>query len=380
MNTNKLLRLALIATIASSPACQRSFGTPGLSLDASRTTTRPASSAAATPAGINDKEYEAYRQQVLQRFLKKEFGWIDQEAGKDRISKERLPGGYWKIRVLYAAMEKPEAGDKASDGAWEDLIKGLAGWAQQQPESVTAKVALATAWQNYAWKARGNGYSDTVSSAAAEAFHKRLATAAQILSEASSLHDRCPHWFVTALWVGMGQGWERADLEKVFEAGIKLEPTYYYLYQAKASYLLPRWGGAEGAWERFADESALNLGGHQGDIVFFAIYSQMLTMYGMSLMNTHQQAVPKLIAGFRSIEKLYGAAPHRLNEACFFAVFSNDLKTTGELFDRIGDDYDESVWHSRQNFEVFRQGFQGKSQGQKQDSARSVLQSQPRKK
>jgi hypothetical protein len=223
---------------------------------------------------------------------------------------------------------------------------------------VTAKVALATAWQQYAWKARGGGYADGVSRAAWQTFFERLERSATVLKEAAALKERCPYWYVTAIWVGIGQQWERKDLDRIFAAGVELEPTFYYLYQAKASYLLPQWGGAEGEWEQFADDSALRLGGHQGDIVFFTIYSQVLSLNGMTFMNSHQQAIPKLIAGFRSIEKLYGPAPHRLNEACFFAFLGNDVATTNELFNRIGDDYDESVWMSKQTFEMMRSGAQ----------------------
>jgi hypothetical protein len=383
VKTKKFFMLVLTSAIATGSVCQGSFGKVNILSKAAPRSQIAFANSSPTPSPIKgiDKEYEAYREEVLQRFLKKDFSWIDREGGKVRSSKERLGGGYWKLRALYAAIEKP-AGDKPSDGDWDDLIRELVRWSEKQPQSVTAKVALATAWKGYAWIARGGSSSDTVSSAAWEAFEKRLATAAQVLSEAAALKERCPYWYVTAIWIGIGQSWDRGALEKLFEAGVKLEPTFYYVYQAKASYLLPRWGGTEGDWERFAEASALNLGGNQGDIIFFMIYSQMLTMQGMSLMNTHQNAVPKLIAGFRSIEKLYGAAPHRLNEACLFASFGNDLSTQAELFSRIGDSYDEAVWHSKKTFEIFREGFLNRaksSQLPKQKPGPSVSQTAPLK-
>jgi hypothetical protein len=73
--------------------------------------------------------------------------------------------------------------------------------------------------------------------------------------------------------------------------------------------LLPRWHGEEGEWERFVEESTLNVGGAEGDIIFFAVYSQMLSLHDITFMNTHQRAWPRLLSGFRSIEKLYGVAP-----------------------------------------------------------------------
>jgi hypothetical protein len=368
MSIKKLLQVVMISIMTFASATHGS-----LTKAAFRTTPTINHNGAIRPVApwkIVDKEYDEYRRQVLERFLKKDFSWIDQEAGRLRAGKDRLAGGYWKLRALYAALENPSGVDEVSDGDWDDLIHELADWSGQRPKSVTAKVALAAAWEGYAWKARGGGSADSVSEASWETFHKRLDVAEQILSKASSLRQRCPHWFVIALWIGIGQNWDRNALEKVFQAGIKLEPTYYYVYQAKASYLLPRWGGAEGEWEEFADQSALKIGGHQGDIIFFAIYSQMLSMHDITFMNTHQKAVPKLIAGFRSIEKLYGASPHRLNEACFFASYGNDDKSTGEFFNRIGDDYDESVWHSKRTFEIMRQGFQQREKSsQRQNSS-----------
>ena len=361
MQVKIFLHIGLLILIASSAACQRSFA----SFDRSGSNRISTSSSPAAPRAIVDKEYEEYRQQVLKRFQDKDYSWIDQEAHRLRLKKERLPGGYWKLRALYAAIENPAAGQNASDGDWEDLLQRLNAWATANPKSVTARVALGMGWKDYAWKARGDGYADSVSQAAWDAFEKRLGKAQQALTEAVSLEERCPYWYFTALWVGIGQQRDRNTLERIFQAGVQLEPTFYYLYQVKAMYLLPRWGGAEGEWERFADDSALKIGGHEGDIVFFTIYSQMLSTHGMQLMNNHQQAVPKLLAGFRSIEKLYGSSRHRLNEACFFSVFGPDGEAANELFSKVGDDYDEGVWRSKQSFEVFRQGTQQRAQAAK---------------
>ena len=375
MKRRNLLRFAFAAAIVSSTGCQHSLANRFVgSADGPRASS-PSASTSALSSHIVDKEYVAYREQVREKFGKRDFASIDREAQKVRLNKERLPGGYWKLRAVYDALEEPALGDKASDGDWEDQLNGLSSWSKQQPNSVTAKVALASAWKGYAWKARGKGYSDSVKDASWDVFHKRLDSARQALSEASSLDERCPYWFMTALWVGLGQGWERDALDKIFDAGVQLEPTFYYLYQTKATYLLPRWGGTEGEWEKFADETALRLGGHQGNIVFFAIYSQMLALHGMTLMNNHQPAVPKLLAGYHSIEKLYGSSAHRLNEACFFACFGNDVQTTAELFQRLSDDYDETVWHSKQTYEVYRQGIQQRAKSapaQPQNAARPV--------
>jgi len=218
-----------------------------------------------------------------------------------------------------------------------------------------------------------------VSDVAWEVFNKRLSIAAQVLYEAATLKEKCPEWYEVSLRVSVGQSWNREEFERLFAEGVKLEPTFYYLYQVKAMYLLPRWFGKEGEWERFAEESALKVGGHQGDIIFFAIYAAMLSVNvnDVTFMNTHHFAWPRLKAGFRSIEKLYGVAPHRLNQACFFAVASGDTRTAVELFDRIGEEFDKTVWRSKSTFDIFRNGTLNKVKmdpDKQQDSSQPLLQ------
>jgi hypothetical protein len=85
----------------------------------------------------------------------------------------------------------------------------------------------------------------------------------------------------------------------------------------------------------------------------------------MDFIFNHHDMISKLIAGFRSIEKLYGSAPKRLNEACFFAAIGEDVATINEFFDRIGDDYDLTVWRSKENFERFRAGARQRAKASK---------------
>jgi hypothetical protein len=46
------------------------------------------------------------------------------------------------------------------------------------------------------------------------------------------------------------------------------------------------------------------------------------TTDGLEFMNDHQAIAPRLLAGFRATEKLYGSSPQRLNQACLISFFS----------------------------------------------------------
>jgi hypothetical protein len=370
MNIKNFVIVTLILSMVSAAGADGWFAASAANLLIDKTTAT--SQTVGQPKDSADTQKINYERQIAKKLAAGDFAWIDQEAARVRANKERFPGGYWKLRILYSAIERPTPERASMAGEWENLIDQLSKWSKKRPQSITARVALATAWQQYAWKVRGGGYAGSVSATQWKTFGERLDRAAEILAEASSLKERCPHWYVTAIWVGIGQQWEREALDRVFETGIKLEPAYYYLYQVKASYLLPQWGGGEGEWERFAEDSAISVGGDQGNIVFFAIYSQVLSIDGITFINNHGlHAIPKLIAGFRSIEKLYGSAPHRLNEACFFATFGDDLATANELYDRIGEDYDKSVWVDKRNFDIFRSSVRQRAKARQKQSNNS---------
>lgn len=360
MRVRNLLPLVLgSVVVASATGCQFVAGTFVAAKDAQskkgHSSSPPTKSNSQTKLdSLLDEKIEGYQREVALRFAAADFSWIDEEATKVREQKNRFPGGSFKLRALYKALITPRTAN-ASDGDWEDHLASMERWIKQNPHSITPRVALGHTWKEYAWKARGGGYSGTVSDAASKAFQERLDRASKVLQEASALNERCPEWYLATLWVGIGQSWERADLDRMFQTGVEIDPHYYYLYQAKATYLLPRWYGEEGEAEKFAEESALRVGGHQGDIIFFTIYSQLLSMHDLTFMNTHQQARPRILDGFRAIEKLYGTSSHRLNEACFFAIGSNDPQMVVELFTRIGDNYDPEVWRSKNNFMMFRE-------------------------
>jgi hypothetical protein len=296
-----------------------------------------------TPAAKPGPQYDAYARDVSQHWASDDYGWLENEARRLRATKERLPGGYWKLRVLYEGVE----GTVDSDSSDERTA--------QRPGCVMARILLADAWLSYAWKARGTDYASKVERENWVLFKERLRRANEVLAEAFSLEEKCPELYLSALRASLGNGGDREAFEELFEQGITLEPTYYSLYNAKAIYLLPQWYGETGEWERFAEDSANKIGGDQGDIILFAVYARMMSNSDFEFMQKHQAIAPRLINGFRAIDKLYGASPQRLNQACLISFFANDDTLPAEFMKRIGEDSDLSVWRAASAFNVYRQ-------------------------
>jgi len=299
-------------------------------------------------------EYNAYVNEVRKHWANNNYEWLEGEARRLGESKDRLPGGYWKLRVLYQSIEGL-VDRVASDDIWQKHIANVETWIKEHPAAAMPRIILADLWRSYAWKARGTGYANTVEPEGWKTFDQRLDKTIEILGEAANLEGESPEWYLTALLAARGRGHDREAFEKLFEQSIRLEPTYYYLYQAKAGYLLPQWYGERGEWERFAEEASNRVGGEQGDIILFTVYTFQMSNSSSDFMNTRQAIAPRLLAGFRAIDKLYGSSPQRLNEACLISFFAGDNEIPAELMKRIGNNYDLTVWKDDSNFNIFRQ-------------------------
>ena len=299
-------------------------------------------------------EYNAYVKTVRKEWANNNYYWLENEAKIVRVSKERLPGGEWKLHVLYRSIEGMVDRD-SSDEEWEEHIARLEKWRNQSRTSVVPRIILAQVWGSYAFKVRGTEYAHKVNPESWAPFYARLDKTNEMLAEAFSLEEKCPELYVAALQSALGQRRDRDEFEQVYEEGVALEPTYFYLYSAKALYLLPQWYGGPGEWESFAELAANRVGGEQGDIILFNIYTDRISNSNLDFMNKHRRIAPRLLAGFRAIDRLYGASPITLNEACLISFSTDDQKAPAELMKRIGNDFDSDVWRGETSFNIYRQ-------------------------
>jgi len=349
----KIARLSLIpALLILQGACQFQIGAlPRTTQKAPKSVdqvTTPITNANVGPA------YNAYVDEVRKHWANNNYKWLEGEAKRLGESKDRLPGGYWKLRVLYQSIEGV-VDREPFDDAWQEHFARVETWMKEHPDAAMPRIILADLWRSYAWKARGTGYANTVKPENWKIFDERLEKTTEILGEAADLEEKSPEWYLTALLAARGHGEDREAYEKLFEQSILIEPTYYYLYQAKAGHLLPQWYGERGEWERFAENASNNVGSEQGDIILFTVYTNQMSNGNLDFMNTRQAIAPRLLAGFRAIDKLYGSSPQRLNEACLISFFAGDNEIPAELMKRIGNDYDLTVWKDVSNFNIFRQ-------------------------
>jgi hypothetical protein len=284
------------------------------------------------------------------------FAELDCLADHARSGKERLPGGLWKITLLYEATSQPVSYPMhATQEDWTSLLQRLQKWVKVRPESITARVALALAYLHYANDARGSGYANTVSESGWKLFGERTAEAKRILEEASKLPTKCPEWYVAMQLVSTNQGWSVKEARALFEEANKFEPEYYIYARDLASYLLPKWSGEAGDTEKFVQEVADRIGGDKGDILYFQVASANYVICGCD--NNPELSWDRIKRGFEASEKRYGVSLLNLNRIAYLASYygERDPVYANKIFSRIGEQWDHETWGKKESFEDMKQ-------------------------
>lgn len=308
--------------------------------------------AAARDADANLHQLQRYEENIRVLFNLENFEKIDQLADTARATRSRLTGGFWTIHILYQPLMSPPA-DSPTDSEWQLHLDRLNRWLTQRPNSITARVALAGAYVGYAWSARGNGMSDSVTENGWKLFNERLDTAGKVLADAFALPDKCPEWFLTMLRVVQYQQRSRQMQDAMFEKATAFEPDYQYYYRARAEMLLPQWDGEEGEMAVFAGKVADRIGGKKGDMIYYEIAS-FVNCFCDSEKHPHGLAWPRIKSGYTAVEEQYGASLVKMNQMAKFAAAAGDGPFAHELFERIGQNWDQDTWHDRKTFEGIR--------------------------
>ncbi len=275
------------------------------------------------------------------------FEQLDCLADSVRARKETFPGGMWKIHIIYGGLEKPPL--HATQEDWDTHMQLLQTWVSASPESITARIALAESYINYGWDARGSGFSDTVSDSGWKLFTERTAKAKQTLEEASALPAKCPEWYVAMQNVALAQGWELDARQALLDKAVKFEPAYYYYYRLYANSIQTKWGGEEGEVAKFLQKTADQIGGEAGDILYFRAAATMVcgcqSDQGLNL------SWPRIQKGFAAVEKRNGPSLENWNSMAHMAQSFSDGMVAFKLFERIGDQWSETVWRTYPEFE-----------------------------
>jgi hypothetical protein len=311
-----------------------------------------------TPAGdvdspdLSDTDLRDFRVSLLGLFNSGRYADLDKLAQQLQQQGSRFKGGAWRLHVFFGTLSSPGSAT-ATDAAWKAQIAKLEQWAQSSPASPTPRIALAQTYLRFAWKARGHGYSNTVTPEGWALFQDRVQSARSTLEQSAVLAQDSPHWYLEMQGVALDQQWDRAAFDALAERALAHGPDYYYFAISESNYLLPKWYGKPGDTERYAAQVADRIGGEEGDAVYFQIAAAINCCNRTQAPALSWRRVQR---GFAAVESLYRSTNHQRNVMAYLAVRDGDVATARQLFARIGNDWSEAVWKTKAAFDAARTG------------------------
>jgi hypothetical protein len=293
------------------------------------------------------KEINDTSNYVATLLASKDYDKLDKLAAEYRTSKECYANGTWKLMSVYAGFELP---DNADGAAWLSRQNAIQNWIQAKPESVTARIALAKFLTEYAWNARGSGYENTVTDEGWRLFAERLNESAKILNEAKELKETCPVYWSTLMRVGLGLQISKEQFNNIFHQAIAATPDFSYYYQRRAIFLLPRWYGDEGEWEKDLAESADQVGGEQGDLLYARVVWNMHLYGEYDVFNGNKISWDRVDRGFATILKQFSDSLAAKNERAHLAAIAGDKENAKKYFIATDGKVDLSQWAAKGEF------------------------------
>ncbi len=186
------------------------------------------------------------------------FRSLHPEGSTNPVPPEAGRARHLAFANFYQVLERPDLpGDE-----FLDLAEPLGGllWntnlvAQYWPsfeEAITnrhmgmaeAQYVLGDKYVDFAWLARGGGWASTVSDEGWKLFGKRLERGEEALRTSWQLSPSLAQVPMRMIWVCIGRGHPRAEMERWFRQGQTLSSGWYELYQAKVQFLMPKWHGS----------------------------------------------------------------------------------------------------------------------------------------
>ncbi len=306
-----------------------------------------ARAAASLQFSSSDQDRDVFGRRMRVLLLNGRFDRLDRIADSLRASHQMWSDDSWTLRRYYRESFFGE--DSWSEDDWKPVMHQLRVWRETRPRSITAPVALAYGLVGWAWNARGTGVGSTVSKNGWKLMRERIDEARMVLMAARRLPDVCPEWYGVEQSVALGQGWERADYEKLFAEAVAAHPDYAGYYTAKACFLLPRWYGKPGEWEVFATEAAAGLPDSLASRIYAHIVWSQDAYYGNIFQET-AVSWPRTRAGFEQMRARFPSSLEILSREAYFSCCAADHETAQRLFAAIGDRVDVAVWKNARLF------------------------------
>lgn len=347
-----LLVFPLLLTSVLWSGCDRRVGDSSDDEDSSN---GPARAQSSDPDKIH-AEIETFRYKIRGYYNNRNFTALEQSMAEIRNGSPLFPNGSWKLSWYYDSLECDK---REPESMWQLHDRIHKDWIAAYPKSITARVAYADYLVDYAWHARGTEYANKVTQEGWRLMGERLAAAQQVLVASKSLTPRCPMWWRVEMTVALGQQWSHADYGRLYSEAKQFFPQFYYYDTALAHYLLPRWYGQPGDWEKAAAAEMQRAEG-LGAEGYARVVIDLLGYYDNIFKET-KASWPNTRAGMETLRKKYPTSQQIVAQYCRLACLAGDRQLAQSLFPLLNDTVNKRVWKDRKEFENLRAWAAGKN-------------------
>ena len=260
---------------------------------------------------------------------------LDAQVAEYTKSKTRTEDGRYALYLLTSELED-------WFGNWgEDQDANMAGklaaWHEQFPASALQPIVTAMQMNSLAWRARGGGYSSTVTEEGWRLFNERNQLAWQILSEHKKESSAIPTWYEYAIRIGGDAGAPDKELRQLFDEGIRRHPGFHPIYFTFMRHFAPRWGGNYEDAGEFILEQTKAKTNPEGEILYARLY-WLMDQYengSPSFFQDSRVSWPRMRAGFELMMRAYPASAWNQANFAMFACRARDATTYGTLRPKI---------------------------------------------
>lgn len=302
------------------------------------------------PRPINRSAQAAY-----EKLEGRDFAHLEKQASELRRSPRLLSDGQPELAGFYAGVSKcvqMRCGDEdLSPDAWIHHKALLDEWNKAYPNSTTARIARATFMKEFAWYARGLGFSNTVSDAQYKLFAERTKAARALFEEIpkSSVDD--PAWFAGLLAIALVERWPSDRFDALHDEGVRRFPYYLPLYFLKAAYLSPRWGGAQTSFVGYVNQTAQGTASTMGE----SMYARLnWSSWSGDMFRSGQTDWRRMKDGFLRISRDF-PDQWNINHFAKFACMAGDVDTLKSQLGKIKPAPIPEAWGDMEYFERCKQ-------------------------
>lgn len=289
--------------------------------------------------------YDEFSEPIGKLLAKGAYDDLDELADRERAKFLETGQSPWRLGWFYDALHR--AGEKRDAAPLFDYADHINKWMSARPESITAHVAQVRHLLEIAWDERGGHVAPRVTDEQWEGFHKNLRLGRATAKNALALNRIDPELSVLRLRIARHLDGDDAA-GKVFDQAVGETPPYYRLYEFRARFLFPKWGGArDGSDMRKFQQKALELTRESQKSTMNLLFAQWLV--DMELV----KAAHIVGITWQDVETAYAdaveiasddAEPFFLNLVCYLACNYEERDRAQAYFAKMDGGFWSHVW------------------------------------